>query len=811
MKILLPLLFALLPASRGLLGQAAQVFGKVAGEGGHPLEFASLTLHQASDSALIKGAIADSSGLFCFLSLPPGDYFIQASHLGYETRETPVFTFRDGGKGHDVGVLVLAPQSATLESVSVRGKKPFVERHLDKLVVNVESSIVSAGASILEVLERSPNVMVDQNGNITLNGKTGVIIMMDDKPVQISGDALANMLRGMSSATIEQIEIISNPSARYDAQGSSGIINLKTKKGRQMGANGSVSLSAGHGKFGKATAGGSLNYRARHFNLFGNYNYSWNKFFNNLVVLRRFSEGGEVQAAYDQNSFLAMPFNNHSARAGADFFLGSKTTVGFLASGVFSHFNPKGDNESNILGPQGEPNGHFTTTNRSRDRWNNYALNLNLRRNFAKEGQSFTADLDYARYWNETAQLFHTYFYDFENILSGTDYLRGDIGGFLNLYSLKADYTQPLGALGKLEAGLKASYVKADNDLMYFILLNDDEILDERQSNHFIYDENINAGYLNWNREWGKWNVQLGLRGEQTVADGFQVTTDSIFHRNYFQFFPSAFVNYKVSDTHLFGVSLSRRIDRPNYQQLNPFRAFVDPTTYREGNPFLLPQLTYSAELAHTFRQRISTTLSYSRTKDNITYALIQNDEARQTVVTNVNIGKYEYFGLSFNAPFELAKWWNVNTNFLLYYNRFEGNLAGFGLGQGGTAFHLDLSQSFLLSKGFSAELGGFYMHRHVYGISVMEPMWALNAGIQKSLWEGKATLRLNVGDIFWHSWPRGSTHFGNINEEFRSYRETRVGRLAFNYNFGNQNLAPSRRRPTGAEEEKRRAQAGGG
>ncbi|MCO6488174.1 MAG: TonB-dependent receptor [Phaeodactylibacter sp.] len=806
MKNLLSLLLAAMPAVGGLWCQAAQVSGRVAGEAGQPLEFASLTLHQASDSALAKGAVADSAGFFCFLSPPPGDYFIRASHVGYEAGETPVFSFRDEGRGHDVGTLRLSPQAETLDAVSVRGRKPFVERHLDKLVVNVENSIVSAGASVLEVLERSPNVFVDQNGNITLNGRPGVIIMMDDKPVQLSGDALANMLRGMSSNSIEKIEIISNPSARYDAQGSSGIINLRTKKGRQMGANGNVSLSAGHGKFGKATAGGNLNYRARHFNLFGNYQYSWNKFFNNLVVLRRFSDGGEVQATYDQNSFLAMPYNTHTARAGADFFPGPKTTVGFLASGTFSHFNPRGDNESSILGPQGEPGGRFTTTNRSRDRWNNYALNLNLRQNFAREGQSLTADLDYARYWNETAQLFHSYFFDTGGTLTGTDYLRGDIGGFLDLYSFKADYAMPLGALGKAEAGLKSSYVKADNDLKYFILLQGGEVLDGRQSNHFIYEENINAGYLNWNGEWGRWNVQAGLRGEQTVADGFQVTADSAFRRNYFQLFPSAFVNCKISDNHLLGISLSRRIDRPNYQQLNPFRAFVDPTTYRAGNPFLLPQLTYSAEFSHTFRQRISTTLSYSTTKDNITYALIQNDEARQTVVTNVNIRKYEYFGLGFNAPFELAKWWNANVNFLLYHNRFEGSVAGFGLGQGGTAFHLDLNQSFLLSGGFSAELGGFYMHRHVYGISVMEPMWALNAGIQKSLWEGKGTLRLNVSDIFWRSWPRGGTRFGNIDEVFRSYRETRVGRLAFSYNFGRKGLAPGRRRPTGAEEEKRRA-----
>ncbi len=784
--------------------------GLVTDAGQKPLELVNVTLHLAADSSLVKGALSDEAGRYELDQIPAGLYFIRASLIGYESGQSPVFELDDQSPAFDPGRLSLAEQATTLDQVTVRGQKPFIERKLDKLIVNVENSIVSAGASALEVLERSPGVFVDHNGNISLKGKQGVIIMMDDKPVLLSGADLANLLRSMSSSSVETIEIIANPSARYDAEGSAGIINLKTKRDKRLGANGNITLSAGHGKFEKANAGFNLNYRDKKWNIFTNYNYGWSKFFNNLRVKRKFRENGAVAAIYDHDNFIVYPFSNHVPRAGIDFFPNKKTTLGVLVTGTDNRFKPYADNTARILDPDGNQVSSFSTTNRSGDVWKNYAANLNVKHLIDSTGTTISADLDYAFYSNKTAQLFNTEFRDLENILIGEDYLRGDISGQLNLYSAKADFVHPLGKSGKLEAGVKASLVKTGNDLKYFVLENGEEVFDTRQSNHFLYEENINAAYINWSSEWGKWNLQLGLRGEQTRADGLQVTTDSAFHRNYFQLFPSAFLNYNANQDHLFGINVSRRINRPNYQQLNPFRAYVDPTTFREGNPFLLPQLTYSLELSHTFKQRFSTTLSYSVTDDNMTQVLLQNNEQRFTIVTFINLAQYEYFGLGLNAPFDLIKWWNVNASADLYWNRYKGEVAGYGLDEAGPAFQLNINNTFRLPKNWSAELGGFYAHRQVFSISIIEPMWSLNAGVQKNFWDGKGTLRFNVRDIFWRGWPRGSTRFGNIDEVFDSYRETRVGTLALTWRFGKNTVQPARRRASGAEDEMRRAQSNG-
>lgn len=302
----------------------------------------------------------------------------------------------------------------------------------------------------------------------------------------------------------------------------------------------------------------------------------------------------------------------------------------------------------------------------------------------------------------------------------------------------------------------------------------------------------------------------MGLRGEQTVADGLQVTTDSSFHRNYFQIFPSIFVQRKLSEAHTLNLSMSRRIDRPSYRQLNPFRGFVDRTTYQEGNPFLLPQLTYSFELAHTLKQWLTTTLSYSITNDNITSVLLQDDKEKVTVQTDLNIAEVAYYGISISGSFNPFKWWNTRTEVNGFYNRFTGTIKNTNLDNSKPTFYINSNNRFTLPKGLTGEINAFYQFTSVYGISIIEPLWQLSAGLQKTILKEKGTLRLNVNDIFWRGYPRGSTEFANINETFISRRGTRVATLAFSYRFGKSTVAPSRRRATGVEEEQRRAQGGG-
>ncbi|MBK7871030.1 MAG: TonB-dependent receptor [Saprospiraceae bacterium] len=678
---------------------------------------------------------------------------------------------------------------------------------MDKLIVNVENSIVSAGSSALEVLQRSPGVIVDQNDNISLRGRQGVIIMIDGKPTQLGSQELANMLRGMASSTIEKIEIITNPSAKYDAAGNAGIINIRMKKDQRVGTNGNFSASVGYNDYWRANTALSLNYRNRKWNLFGNYSYANTVGYNNLILTRKFREEGEVAAIFKQDNYVKFPFSNHVARVGVDFSPSKNTTIGIVANGISNAFNPTGDSETIMLDANEQRTGSFTTQNRSQDQWNNYSLNTNIRQVFDSLGRELTADFDYARYSNETDQNFLTENFTPERVLMNQSIFIGDINGYLNIYSAKMDYTHPINEKMKIEAGVKTSFVKTDNDLQYFDRINGEDIYNPGWSNQFIYKENINAGYLNYRHEFSKtWSMQLGLRGEQTIADGLQVTTDSSFNRNYFQFFPSVFVQWSPSEKHSFNYSMSRRIDRPSYRQLNPFRGFVDRTTYSEGNPFLLPQLTYSFEVSHTFLQRFTTTFNYSITDDVITQVFLQDDEQRIMVQSIANIAELEYYGLSFSATFNPVKWWNNRTELNGFHSRYTGVVANTQLDNALPTFYINSINRLTLPKGFSGEVTFFYHNKSAYGITTIQPMWQLSLGLQKNILQNKGTLRLNVNDIFWKGYPRGVTKFANVDEVWKARRPTRMAMLTFTYRFGKTTVAPSRRRVGGAEEEKQRA-----
>jgi hypothetical protein len=386
--------------------------------------------------------------------------------------------------------------------------------------------------------------------------------------------------------------------------------------------------------------------------------------------------------------------------------------------------------------------------------------------------------------------------------------LYGDLDGVLTIQSAKVDYTQPLtGIKGKLDAGLKSSLVKADNDLQFFDRSNNGNVLDPGKSNHFIYKENINAAYLNASKKWSKASLQLGLRVENTIADGKQLSDGQEFNRNYTQLFPSAFVGYTVNKMHDLGLSLSRRIDRPTYNQLNPFKYFLDPSTYSTGNPFLKPQLTYSVEFTHTYNQKITAKYSYSRTTDNMISVLSPDPELDKVVVqTDRNLAKYNYYGVNLSVPASVGNWFNSTTNASFYYGLYQGNLANTNLRNGRPTFNINSNNTFVLTKDWTAELTGEYQAREIYGFLDIKPIWFVAGGVQKQLWQKKANVKLNVTDIFYTSKVRATTALTGYTERFYQRRDSRVATVSFTYQFGKNQAAPSRRRTGGAEEEKRRA-----
>lgn len=781
--------------------------GKILDEKNLPLPGATVMLTDPATQQMVKGEVSDDAGVFLIEDMQPGKYVLTVQYVGYKEFKTEL-PQAVAGERMELGSLPLEIGGKDLAEVTVRAKVPFIERKLDRLVVNVESGIIAAGSSAFDVLQRSPGVVISASDAIGLRGKSGVIIMMDGKPSPLSGSDLVNMLRGLPASAIERVEIITNPSAKYDAAGNAGIIDIRMKKEQRFGTNGSLTLGAGQGKYPKANAGANLNHRNKRWNVFGNYNYSYRESFNHLVLYRQFFENDVFTGAYDQDNFLKFNFNNHVVRGGADFSPSQKTIIGVVANAVSNRFSPNGDNVSDVIAADGQKASSFTTHNDSHDNWFNYSVNANLKQTIGTKGKELTADLDYAKFGNQTYQTFTSNYFDLTGELFLPTYiLYGDLTGNLDLKSFKADYTNPLPGNAKLEAGVKTSLVTSDNDVQFFDKSNGTPAFDSTKSNHFIYKENLNAAYLNFAKEWEKWSVQLGLRVEQTNAEGNQLVTGQQFDTSYVNPFPSAFLNYKLNENHSLGASCSRRLDRPTYKQLNPFKFFLDPSTFSQGNPYLTPQYTWAYELTHTFKQNYVTTLSYSKTENNITQVIKPDPvQPNVTIQTDDNIASYEYYGGTVAATVEPTKGWTSVNNLNVYYGRFTGNVANTPLNDGTVNFDITSNNTLTLPKGWAGEVNLFYQGKQLYAYMDLDPQWQISLGIQKSLWERKGTIRLNVSDIFWTVNPSADVTFTDYKERFDVKRETRVANLAFTYRIGSQSVAPSRRRQGGAEEEKRRA-----
>lgn len=780
-----------------------------------PVENATVELLKAADSSLVKLAITDSKGMAEFDRLNLGSYLVRASMVNSTTTYSPAINITEAEPVQNAGKLILTSQATQLSGVTVTSKKPFIQRLNDRLVVNVENSIVSAGSSAMDVLERSPGVTVDQNDVFGLRGRQGVIIMIDGKPSPMSGADLANYLRGLPANAIERIEIITNPSAKYDAAGNSGIIDIRMKKDQRFGINGTFTAGYGQGVYPKANAGTTFNYRNKKVNIFGNYNYAYRKGLNNLILDRNFYENGNFVGRDIKDNYGRFPITSNALRFGADFFPGKKTIIGFVVNGNFNHFKRISDNLATVIDANGQPLSTFETNAGNNDHGRNIFANVNFKHSFDSTGKELTADVDYGVFKSSSLSYNKTSYYKTNGDPLRDDYrLDGDQEGELTLKTAKLDYVHPLKNKAKFEAGGKISFVSSDNDAKFFDVSSGTPINDINKTNRFFYEESNNAGYVNFSKAYKKFDWQLGLRGEHTHIKTHQVKGNQRFDSSYFQLFPSAFLNYHIKEDQSLGLSVSRRIDRPGYNNLNPFLFLIDVTTYATGQPGLLPQLTWSYELSYTLKN-LNFTLGYSHTKDNQNIAIarfrdvfpnIPSDD-NVTVQIPINLESSDYFGLTVSAPIRLTKWWNMINNGNVFYNHFNGNLAGTTLDNGKPAFNATSNNSFTFKKGWGAELNGNFYSGGQYGFMVSKPQWGLSAGVQKSVMKNKGTVRLNTTDIFWTNLPRATiTYPGVYIEKWHAYRESRVTTLSFTYRFGNNKVQAARRRTTGSEEERQRA-----
>ncbi|MCU0339791.1 MAG: TonB-dependent receptor family protein [Spirosomaceae bacterium] len=803
-------IFISLAASAMLLCTPAiaqtKLTGDVQDKSAKGISFATVMLLKAKDSTLVKGGITSESGHYELETTAKGRFLVAAQQMGYQKVFSAPFELAEGTTTLNIPTLQAAELSQNLNEVKIVQKKPFVEQQIDRMVVNVENSIVSAGGTALEVLEKSPGVTIDrQNDRIQFKGRQGVMVMLDGKLQQISMQDLMNLLQSMPSDNIEKIELISTPPAKYDAAGNSGLINIVLKKNKNFGTNGSYTLGAGYGRYEKLNASLNFNHRNAKYNTFGSISGFHGRMFNTQDIDRTIAYRDQI-TYFDQNSPRVGKPQNLNFRTGIDFFLNKKTTLGVLATGFVNNFEMTGISSTDILDRNRTLTSRFATDAHNKMALNNLTGNVNFKRDLGK-GRELTADVDYARFNGDASNELSTDYFTPDNRLSNRELVRNIMPSVINISAAKVDYVHPL-KKGKFEAGLKSSLVSTDNDMRFELGVDNQWVLDPKRSNRFKYDENINAAYSNYSTQLNKkTSLQLGLRAEHTHSRGNSVTLNNIVERDYINLFPSAFLSRQLDSSHTLNVSYSRRIDRPNYRDLNPFVFFLDPFTFQEGNPNLRPQITNSIQVTHVFKGFLSTSLGYSRINDVIANQIPkQIASENKTFITTENLDHQDSYNLTVSLPLPIQKWWMMQSNISAFYNRFRSFYYGADLDVSQFGASVFVNNNFTLPKGYTAELSGFWNSPTQYNLLQARAQGQISMGVAKSFWNRKGSLRLTVNDIFFLNRFAGTVKYQDLDFRVMSRWESRQARVSFTYRFGNQNVKAARQRSTSTDDLRNRA-----
>ena len=814
MKRLITIAFLAISAYSGAQNQ---VKGIVQDENS-PVEAASVSILKVTDTIPFKSTATDKEGRFVFASVPAGNYRFRVSAIGYAAINDFTVNIVPGSKSLQVPPFIIKKQNSELQSVAVTVKKPFIEQKSDRILVNVDASPANAGTSVMDVLEKSPGVSVDKDGTISLKGKQGVNVMIDGRPTYMTSAQLAIYLKSLPSSAIDQLEIMSNPSSKYDAAGNAGIINIKTKKNKAKGFNGSVTATYTQGKYAKPGGSMNLNYRENKFNFFFNGGYTYWQGFQDLDINRNYLDAGskQINSIFTQNTHLKFLSPELNLKLGADYFLDSKTTFGIVLSGYKTNETDNSQSYITLKDANNVPDSLVQSFGDIHSLWTNGNVNLNFRRQFDSTGRELTADADYIYYKSTSDQLFENYTYnpDMKPISSNT--LSGDLPSTINIYSFKTDYTHPLANGLKIEAGLKTSFVSTDNKANYYNLNGGEYIPDTTKTNYFVYHENINAAYINLTKKFNKWNFQAGLRIENTNYDGHQygnaytvVNNDSSFKKSYVNAFPTAYITYELNDKNTFNLNFGRRIDRPDYGDLNPFLFFLDEYTYQAGNPYLQPQYSTNIELSHTYHNELTTTLNYSNTQN--FFAETFQQEGHATIVRKGNIGRRENAGIAVSLNMPVTKWWNTTVYVNVSYNHFTGELYGESLNVDAVTGMGNMTNMFKFKNGWSAELSGWYRTRGIEGQIYIQPVGQTSTAIAKQILKEKGTIKLGLRDIFYTQQIKGTIDFQQTEASFHNTRDSRQLSLTFTYRFGKVvKSAQNNRHAGGADDESSRLKKGG-
>ncbi len=782
--------------------------GKISGQiidslSNAPVEFATISIFRMRNDSLVSGAVTNTKGRFLVEELKPGMYKVKMDFIGYQAKTVGRVMLGRNGFQRDLGKVLLAPSATDLGTVEVTADKAFMQTSIDKKVFNVERSLTSEGNTANEVLETIPAVDVDIDGNVSLRGSGNVTVLIDGRPSGLTGASRAAVLEQIPSSSIESVEVITNPSAKYNPDGMAGIINIVLKKNRKKGLSGNVTV--GKTIWNRYNASASLNYRTSKFNFFSNYGF---RHMDRPIVRTNFRKNWPLGTAtdfiqdtvyLDQTGEAIRYRSSHMLRTGIDLYLNPKNTL--TISGMAS-LQDRSSEELNRYEDldvnQAITDLYYRSGDEDSDRIN-YEGNIIYAIKLKKPKQELTFDFNYSGGNSDEMGIaiqrdFRPDGSTFDDVIERQNTLENSSN---QVITAKADYVHPLTKKSKFETGYQ-TIARAINKDFYsetYDPFASAFIPDVNLINEFLYQEQIHAVYGTYANQIKKFGIQAGLRLEQALTDSELITTNEQFENNYFSFFPTLHLSQKLEKQHEISWSYSRRINRPSFRSLNPFNDFSDSRNIRRGNPFLQPEYIHSIEFGHRKRWQsasLMTELFYKRTQDAITRTKI--DTGGVSITTYANLNTSSSYGFTLIGTYQPYKWWDMNASFNLFRTVLDGsNLEG-DLTNDGFGYSAKLTSSFKLWKGSELQLMTRYRGPWILAQGESDPFFTLDAAFKQKFWDNKASVSLRLRDVFdtqQFSFFTSGTNF----EQASLYNwQSRLLSLSFSYNFGKQEWNKRRR-----------------
>lgn len=797
MKTLITFLIMILSLELLADNGSGSIQGIVSDESLNNIPGATVMVLKLSDSSYVRAISTEADGSFNIQKIDRGTYIVKVKYIGYEDKYVGPIVMENERTCINLSQVKIREQLQSLKEIEVVAEVPLLEMKQGKATVNVEKNSVFVNTNLTEVLEKCPGVNLNKDGEILLNGKKDVMILMDGKPLYVKGSELQNVLKGMQSAQITKIEISNNASSKFDASGNGGIINIITRKNYLQGFSASVNLSYGQGRYFKNNNGFNLGYRSNKLNLLLSYSFSARRGYSEMII-KRDIKTDSTQFIVHSYTYSRFPINTHTPRLNIDFPISKKVSYSGILSGILNQFNPEQSGTASIQHNQAisSRNMQFATQE--------YFGNIGSSNQIALEidtlGRKLTFDIDYIKHFYKSKQ---NQFFQYYNNPEQHDVLTGDQNGNVKIISLKSDYTYISKHSCKVETGIKSVTIKTKNDNKFFVN-GDLNKVDSGRSNNYLYSEMVNAAYVNTNKNFGKINLEAGIRIEYTNISGNQRLTGEKFSIGYIQMFPFLNINRTGTNTNSFGISFGRRVGRPSYQQLNPYRFYIDATSYDKGNPKLRPQTTEVAEVNCSFKGKLNIATGYNRVSNLIGQVITSETQTDNvTLQTWENVGVYHYlFGtIMFTDKFKNIL--RTNNSITVYNGYMKPNKNQFRY-DNMISYNLSTVNSVILKRGFTIDITGRYNSRYIDALTKMIPSYAVNIGVSKSFFDKKGNVSITYNDIFKTVIMGGVTATNLVNEDWINYRDTRVVSVNFTYRFG-RGSSFKLRRSSGADNEKNR------